>query len=209
MRITQRGQVTIPEPDPPERRTSARHGSRVRPRQGGRSTSSSRRPESDPEREARRRGARRNARQRDAQDDDRGDHGAHERRMNPILVDSNVLLDVMTDDPDWADQSRTAVVSLSAHRQLVINTIIFAEVSISFDRIEDVDESIADRRVSPRGHAIRSRLSRRQGLCRYRKRGGATDDRRCPTSSSVRMRPCAATTSHARPRTDFAAISRR
>ena len=54
--------------------------------------------------------------------------------MNPVIVDSNVLLDVMTDDPNWADQSRTAVVSLSAHRQLVINAIIFAEVSISFDR---------------------------------------------------------------------------
>ena len=60
--------------------------------------------------------------------------------MNPVIVDSNVLLDVMTGDPDWGDRSSAAVAGLSAHRQLVINTIIFAEVSISFDRIEDLED---------------------------------------------------------------------
>jgi predicted nucleic acid-binding protein len=59
--------------------------------------------------------------------------------MVAVLVDSNVLIDVATSDPRWGEQSQEALVRLGRAHELVINPIIFAEVSISFDRIEHVD----------------------------------------------------------------------
>ena len=93
--------------------------------------------------------------------------------MNPIIVDSNVLLDVMTDDPIWADQSRMAVESLSAHRQLVINAIIFAEVSISFDRIEDVENQLPTDIFRREDIPCEAAFLAGKAYVIYRKRGGA------------------------------------
>jgi predicted nucleic acid-binding protein len=92
--------------------------------------------------------------------------------MNPIIVDSNVLLDVMTDDPNWADHSRTAVVSLSAHRQLVINPIIFSEVSISFDRIEDVESQLPTDVFRREEMPYEAAFLAGKAYVVYRKRGG-------------------------------------
>ena len=59
--------------------------------------------------------------------------------MTAVLVDSNVLLDLLTDDPHWADWSAEAVGDLGATCQLVINPIIFAEVSVRAATVEEVD----------------------------------------------------------------------
>jgi predicted nucleic acid-binding protein len=59
------------------------------------------------------------------------------------LVDSNVLLDIFTDDPTWSQWSGTA--RLTAARDagtLVINPIVYAEILVRFDRIEDLDAAI-------------------------------------------------------------------
>jgi predicted nucleic acid-binding protein len=93
--------------------------------------------------------------------------------MNPIIVDSNVLLDVMTDDPDWADRSRTAVARLSSHRQLVINPIIFAEVSVSFDRIEDVETQLPTDVFRREDLPYEAAFLAGKAHVVYRKRGGA------------------------------------
>lgn len=92
--------------------------------------------------------------------------------MTPILVDSNVLLDVMTDSPDWADLSRAAVMSLSAHRQLVINAIIYAEVSISFDRIEDVEDQLPPDVFRREDMPYEAAFLAGKAFVAYRKRGG-------------------------------------
>ena len=60
--------------------------------------------------------------------------------MAAVLVDSNVLIDIATGNPKWAGPSQEALVREGGTRELVINPVIFAEVSISFDRIERVDE---------------------------------------------------------------------
>ena len=52
------------------------------------------------------------------------------------LVDSNVLLDVLTNDPRWGRWSMDALASRADRDVLAINPIIYAEVSIGFDRIE-------------------------------------------------------------------------
>jgi len=61
--------------------------------------------------------------------------------MKPALVDSNVLLDQLTEDPRWFAWSRDAIAELADQSFLVINPIIFAEVSVSFQSIKDVDEA--------------------------------------------------------------------
>lgn len=62
--------------------------------------------------------------------------------MADVLVDSNVILDVATEDPSWYAWSAAQIESLAEHHTLVINPIIYCEVSIGFDRIEDLDRSL-------------------------------------------------------------------
>ena len=55
------------------------------------------------------------------------------------LVDSSVLLDVLTDDPLWGSWSSQSLARAGDEGRLVINPIIYAEISTGFDRIEDLD----------------------------------------------------------------------
>ena len=59
-----------------------------------------------------------------------------------ILVDANVLLDVLTDDPHWFEWSAARLDDCAAHGPLCINPIIYAEVSVGFTRIEDLDQAL-------------------------------------------------------------------
>jgi len=56
-----------------------------------------------------------------------------------ILVDSNVLLDLITGDPGWAEWSRQQLVAAAPTGELAINEVVFAEVSIRFARIEQLE----------------------------------------------------------------------
>ena len=56
------------------------------------------------------------------------------------LVDSNVILDVVTGDPRWSGWSGDALARAADEGALAINPIIYAEVSIGFDRIETLDD---------------------------------------------------------------------
>jgi hypothetical protein len=56
-----------------------------------------------------------------------------------VLVDSNVILDVTTEDPRWYGWSSRQLGEIAEQHTLVINPIIYAEVSIGFARIEDLD----------------------------------------------------------------------
>jgi len=59
--------------------------------------------------------------------------------MTGILVDSNVILDVVENDPVWADWSENQLELFSDSHPLLINPIIYCEVSIGFERIEDLE----------------------------------------------------------------------
>jgi predicted nucleic acid-binding protein len=56
-----------------------------------------------------------------------------------ILVDSNVILDIVTQDAQWFAWSAETLASYADAHVLIVNPIIYAEVSIGFDKIEDVD----------------------------------------------------------------------
>ena len=60
------------------------------------------------------------------------------------LVDTNVLLDIITMDPAWRAWSENALREAAERSTLAINPIIFAEVSMKFDRIEDADAALVD-----------------------------------------------------------------
>lgn len=62
--------------------------------------------------------------------------------MSAILVDSNVILDTLTEDATWFQWSSRALAEAAENAILVINPIIYAEVSIRFERIEELEETL-------------------------------------------------------------------
>ena len=63
--------------------------------------------------------------------------------MPNVLVDSNVILDVVEDDPNWCESSLAILNQYSETHQLIINPIIYAEVSIGFKRIEEFEDVLS------------------------------------------------------------------
>lgn len=62
--------------------------------------------------------------------------------MKGLLVDSNVILDIFLDDPNWADWSESALANYSAFTTLYINPIVYTEVSIGFEKIEELESAL-------------------------------------------------------------------
>ena len=62
--------------------------------------------------------------------------------MKGSLVDSNVILDLFLDDPNWADWSEAVLADYSVHTTLYINSIVYAEVSIGFEKIEELEAAL-------------------------------------------------------------------
>ena len=59
-----------------------------------------------------------------------------------VLVDTNVLLDIVQDDPDWGDWSQQQLEAASLRGPLAINAVIYAELSMAYERIEDLDRVV-------------------------------------------------------------------
>lgn len=62
--------------------------------------------------------------------------------MKGILVDSNIILDIFIDDPNWAEWSEAALSEYSVHTPLYINPIIYTEISIGFKKIEELETAL-------------------------------------------------------------------
>jgi predicted nucleic acid-binding protein len=88
-------------------------------------------------------------------------------------VDSNILLDVATNDPNWGGWSSRALAEVAEHTALIINPIIYAEVSIGYATIEALDvglpASLYQREPLPWDAAFLAGKS----FLLYRRRGGA------------------------------------
>lgn len=89
-----------------------------------------------------------------------------------VLVDSNVLLDVATDDPNWSEWSANALAEIAEHTTLVINPIIYAEVSIGYSAIEALNASLPV--TAYRRESLPWEAAFLAGKCflQYRRRGG-------------------------------------
>ena len=62
--------------------------------------------------------------------------------MKGVLVDANVILDLFLDDPRWAGWSESALAEYGGHAALYINSIIYAEVSVGFEKIEELESAL-------------------------------------------------------------------
>jgi predicted nucleic acid-binding protein len=90
------------------------------------------------------------------------------RGCRGVLVDSNVLLDVATSDPHWSDWSARALAESAEHAPLIINPILYAEVSIGYTTIEALEAALYRREALPWEAGFLA------GKCflAYRRRGG-------------------------------------
>lgn len=91
--------------------------------------------------------------------------------MAATLVDSNVLLDVFTADPRWLGWSEAQLAEAFDGGPTLINPIIYAEISISFDRIEDLEAALPNDLVR---EPLPWEAAFLAGKCfmEYRRRGG-------------------------------------
>ncbi len=64
--------------------------------------------------------------------------------MSGVLVDSNILLDVFSDDPEWANWSEKQLAVYGSTNHLYINPIIYSEISIGFARIEELEQTLQE-----------------------------------------------------------------
>lgn len=62
-----------------------------------------------------------------------------------IMIDSNVILDIITQDPKWSSWSQKIIQTYCERQKLLINAIIYAEVSINFEKIEDLEEILSNK----------------------------------------------------------------
>ena len=64
-----------------------------------------------------------------------------------ILVDTNVLVDIVSDDPLWAEWSQRHLTIAATQDELAINDIVYAELSVGFASIEELDAMIREARL--------------------------------------------------------------
>ncbi|KKC31528.1 type II toxin-antitoxin system VapC family toxin [Devosia psychrophila] len=88
------------------------------------------------------------------------------------LVDTNVLIDVATDDPNWADWSQQNLELASLHRPLLINEIIYAELSVGFDRIEELDAFLGGAGIEMHYLPTAALFLAGKAFAQYRRAGG-------------------------------------
>jgi predicted nucleic acid-binding protein len=89
-----------------------------------------------------------------------------------VLVDSNVLLDVATNDPKWAEWSSQALARAADQSVLVINPIVFAEVSVGFDRVEDLEQALPPEIYRRDPLPYEAAFLAGRSFLAYRRRGG-------------------------------------
>lgn len=90
-----------------------------------------------------------------------------------VIVDTNVIVDLLEDDPEWADWSEDRLRALSRVHELVINPVIYAEVSVTFAGIEEMDAAIAELELRLIEIDRAALFLAGKAFLRYRRRGGA------------------------------------
>ncbi len=89
------------------------------------------------------------------------------------LVDTNVLLDIATDDPRWADWSIRQLEAAATRGPLIVNEISYAELSVRFARIEEVDRFLAGGDFVLQATPREALFLAGKAFQSYRARGGA------------------------------------
>ena len=90
-----------------------------------------------------------------------------------VLVDTNVLVDVLQDDPQWAPWSIEALRAQAKIHELVINPVVYAEMSLSFTRLEALDRVVATMGLVLRELPRPALFLAGKAFVQYRRRGGS------------------------------------
>jgi predicted nucleic acid-binding protein len=100
--------------------------------------------------------------------------------LRPVLVDTNVILDVSTSDPRWSEWSATALERAADDSVLVINPIIYAEVSVAYKRIEDLELALPPGIFRREPLPYEAAFLAGKAFLKYKQRGGRSKLRPLP-----------------------------
>lgn len=89
-----------------------------------------------------------------------------------MLVDTNVLIDVLENDPDWSSWSVAQLQAQSKLHKLVINPVIYAELSVVFKTMEKLDKTLHGMELSVDAIPRPALFLAGKAFLRYRQRGG-------------------------------------
>ena len=92
--------------------------------------------------------------------------------MSAVLVDSNILLDVMTEDASWLSWPVSAIERAADTSRLVINPVIYAEASVRFTRIEELDAALPSDLFEREPIPYEAAFLAGKAYLAYRRRGG-------------------------------------
>ena len=92
--------------------------------------------------------------------------------MTAVLLDSIVLLDLMTEDPRWFSWSAAAVANAADSSRLVINAIIYAEISVRFSLIEDLEATLPKAMIEREALPYEAAFLAGKAFLAYQRRGG-------------------------------------
>lgn len=90
-----------------------------------------------------------------------------------LLVDTNVLVDVLQDDPQWAEWSIGQLRAQTQIHALAINPVIYAEISLSFSTMEALDAVVARMELAAEEIPRPALFLAAKAFAQYRKRGGS------------------------------------
>ncbi|HYG74193.1 MAG TPA: type II toxin-antitoxin system VapC family toxin [Planctomycetota bacterium] len=92
--------------------------------------------------------------------------------MGSVLVDANVILDLLTEDERWSEWSSNVVEELAETHALAINPIVYAEISIRFSSIEDLESALSNANFERLQIPWEAAFLAAKCHLQYRKRGG-------------------------------------
>jgi predicted nucleic acid-binding protein len=92
--------------------------------------------------------------------------------MAGTLVDANVLIDVLTQDEEWCDWSAAMLVEAMHQGAIFVNPIVFAEVSLGFNRIEELDDALPEKFCRRIELPWAAAFLAGKAFVKYRRRGG-------------------------------------
>lgn len=92
--------------------------------------------------------------------------------MNEVMVDSNVLIDVFSEDPAWFSWSSQTLEEYADNFLLVINPVIYAEISVAFDDIEVLEQALPEQFFLKAPIPFEASFLAGKAFLRYRKNEG-------------------------------------
>jgi predicted nucleic acid-binding protein len=91
----------------------------------------------------------------------------------PVLVDTNVLLDIATEDPVWFHWSASRLSQAANRDGLAINPIVYAELSVHYDTLEALEAALSGHPFARLALPWDAAFVAGKAYRRYRSRGGA------------------------------------